>query len=147
MVDGRGSLLVGKYVTFFNAVCSFFMCCPHRSPLPPFWRRYVTLTHCFLYLSFSSLSRMRMLGYLVGGLVSCIDNLFAFLYLVVHLTKLLATAWTRLPHSHPFPYFPPEYPCTNIISSLLPTILLSPLLPIHYIITITSVIIVEVGYQ
>ena len=25
------------------------MCCPHHSPLSPFWRRYVTLTHCLIY--------------------------------------------------------------------------------------------------
>ena len=32
--------------------CYFIISRPHRSPLPPYWRRYVTLTHCFLYLSF-----------------------------------------------------------------------------------------------
>jgi hypothetical protein len=71
-------------LTFFFIVCCllFYMCCPHRSPLPPFWRRYVTLTHCFLYLSFSS--RMRMLGFLVGGLVSSILMYTFALFVPVH---------------------------------------------------------------
>ena len=80
------------------------MCCPHHSPLPPFWRRYVTLTHCFLYLFFNSSGRMWMLGFLVGWWLVAFDIMYClhFSYLLVHLTKLLATVWTRLPDSHLF---------------------------------------------
>ena len=84
-----------------------------------------------------------LLAYRLVVLIFCLH----FSYLLVHLTKLLATVWTRLPLTLIcFLYFP-EYPCTNIISSLLPPISLLPLLSIPRIITITSVIIVEVGFQ
>ena len=87
------------------------MCCPHRSPLPPYWRRYVSLTHCFLYLSFKQFRSDVDVGISCWWISRLVELIFClhFSYLLVHLPKLLATVWTRLPLTLIcFLYFP-EY--------------------------------------